>query len=115
MKYLAQIDFSELESIAAPKLANQGPLTVVSTIVNYFFPLAGFLVLFYLVSGGYLYLTSQGDPKSIAAAQQRITWAIVGFLVLFAAYWITLAVGKFLDIQIINEDFALGGKGGGGK
>ena len=53
------------------------------------FPVAGILLLAYLIWGGFDFLTSMGDPKKAESGRNKITQAIVGFLIIFAAYWLT--------------------------
>lgn len=43
-------------------------------------------------------MTARGDPKAVAAAQARITTALVGFIIIFAAYWLVQIVGSVLGI-----------------
>lgn len=99
MKYLATLDFGALEQTAAPNLANQDPTFIVNKVMPFVYSFAGIVILIMLVFGGYQYMTSQGDPKSIAAAQQRITWAIVGFIILFGSYWIVVFVLNALGVN----------------
>jgi hypothetical protein len=105
MKYLAQLDLKQLEGVGATNFKGKGPADIVSSLIDYIYPLGGLLVLVYLIFAGFQYMTSYGDPKAIAAAQQRITWAIVGFLVLFLAYWITTFIGNALNIGVTDQIF----------
>ena len=101
----AQIDFANLENIAAPSFAGRDIGYVINSAVGYIFPIAGFLLLIFLVFGGYQYLLSGGDPKKTQSAQKNITWAIVGFIIIFLAYWIVIIVGRILDIRAIGNMF----------
>lgn len=104
-------DFSSWIDITLPSLDlkdGDGNITIgsiISALLPYFYGLAGFLVLLYLVLGGYQVLTSQGDPKLMATGREKITWAIVGFIILFSAYWIVQLAGRILDIQQIIDIF----------
>lgn len=73
--------------------------SVVSNAIPFIFPIAGVLLLFYLVWGGFDYLTSMGDAKKAEAAKGKLTNAIIGFLIIFFAYWI---------VQILDNVFRLG-------
>ena len=71
----------------------------ISTALPYLYAIAGIGLLIYLIAAGLSYLTSAGDPKKIEAAKSRLTSAILGFIIIFAAFWIT---------QIVNYIFKLG-------
>lgn len=102
---LAQLDFNKLEKVVAPKLAGTTIGSVISLLLPYIFTLAGLIMFFYLLYGGYRWMVSRGDPKEIQAAQQDITYAVIGFIVLFAAYWITRLFGLALGLQGITNIF----------
>jgi hypothetical protein len=78
---------------------------LVSIILNYILVPAGLAVLIFVVLGAYQIMVSSGDPKQMAAGREKITYAIIGFVVMFAAYWITRLVGEILDIQQIRNLF----------
>jgi len=56
---------------------------------------APFIVLLYLIIGGYKYMFSQGDEKQMQSAKATITWAIVGAIVIVLA---NLIVQQFIDL-----------------
>lgn len=62
--------------------------SVVTKALSYLFPIAGLFLFMYLVWGGFNYLLSMGDPKKAEAGKNKITSAIIGFLLIFAAYWL---------------------------
>lgn len=72
---------------------------VVSSLLLYIFPIAGILVLLYLVLGGIQLMTSLGDPKAVQSAKGKITGALIGFVIIFAAYWVVQIVASVLGIQ----------------
>jgi len=73
--------------------------SVVSNALPFIYPIAGILVLAYFLWGGFEYLTSMGDPKKAEAARGKLTNAVVGFVIIFTAYWI---------VQIVDYVFKLG-------
>ncbi len=99
--------YEQLQNQSTPLLPSSG--TTIGTIVNrlliYVFPLAGIVVFFYLIYGGYQYLMSAGDPKAAAGAKQTLTYAIIGFLVMFAAYFVVQAFGYALGLPAITNMF----------
>ena len=102
---LAQIDFGSLENIATPDLGGTTLGNIVSILVTYLLPLAGLLLLVYLIFAGFQYLTSGGDPKKIEVAKQRLTSGIIGFIVVFISYWLVQLVAKVLGLTKITEIF----------
>lgn len=109
MRYsLASVDFGgfgELAANATPNLAVSGIGGTITVLLNVFFPIAGFVLLAMLISAGYVYMTSGGDPKAIAKAQSNITYSIVGFLVIFAAYFLAQYFGLVLKINQFKDLF----------
>ena len=101
------INWNSLFQAIQPNLPGDFPLdfrrgltigAIISALLPYIFAIAGFALLIMLIFSGYQYMTSEGDPKKAAAARGRITWAIIGFIVIFAAYWIIILVGRILSI-----------------
>lgn len=72
---------------------------IVSRSLYFVYAIAGIGLLVYFIGGGFGYLTSSGDPKKTEAAKNTITTALLGFIIIFAAFWIT---------QIVNYIFGLG-------
>lgn len=78
---------------------------IVNVVVPYVFVAAGFLLLLYIVYGGYTMMISQGDPKALAGAKGKITNAIIGFFILFLSYWIVQGVALALGLTQISDIF----------
>ena len=71
--------------------AGRKPGNIVSRLVrNVVFPASGLLLFLYLVWGGFQVVSgaTTGNDNTINAGKQRVTAAIVGFLLLFASYWL---------------------------
>jgi|SRR3989344_3877422 len=95
---LAQINFGALENKATPNLGGTTFGSIITTLLTYILPLAGMVLLLYLLFAGFQYLTSAGDPKKVEQAKERLTSALVGFVIVFAAYWIVQIVGTVLGL-----------------
>lgn len=95
------INFTDLLS-AVPgfKFTNTTLSGIVGAAIPFIFSLAGIALLTFLIWGGFQYLTSAGDPKKTESAKNTLTWAIVGFIVIVVAFWLT---------QIMSYVFNLGG------
>lgn len=78
---------------------------IVSRILLYIFPIAGLALLVYLLIGGYTLMTSSGDPKGIEQGKKIITNALIGFLIVFASFWIVQIFGKTLGLNVVIKIF----------
>lgn len=107
---LAQIDFDQLQK-AIPSLSPRFQFdpnataaskvgVILSDIIGYVFVAAGLLLLFLLISGGFQMMTSANNEKGLEAAKARITNALIGFIILFVAYWVVQIVEVVLGITI---------------
>lgn len=107
---LAQSDFNitELEGkVPGFKFVGGNIGDIVSELLKYLFPLAGLLVLLYLLFGGFQLMTSGGDPKKIQEARGKITNALVGFIIVFSAYWLVQIIASVLGLGKIGKIFNL--------
>lgn len=62
---------------------------IVSSLLNIIFPVAGLILFIMLIWGGFEYLTSAGEAAQAEKAQKRMTAALIGFVFVFVAYWLT--------------------------
>lgn len=101
------MNLNQIQSIALPTFSFSGsPLGfVVSALLTFIFPAAGILVLLYLLWGGLQLMTSGGDPKGVQAAREKITGALIGFVIIFAAFWIVQILSSFLGVEQLKQAF----------
>jgi hypothetical protein len=66
----------------------QTPGDILTEIFKYLFPLAGIILFFFLIAGGFLYLISAGNEEQTKKASTMLTNAIVGFVILFVSFWL---------------------------
>ena len=59
------------------------------TVLNTVYSIVGILAVIFIVVAGIRYTTSGGDPAKTKAAQQTLTYAIVGLIVAALAFAIT--------------------------
>ena len=78
----------------------------VSYFLNLLLPLvfviAGIILFFLLIGGGFAIIASGGNAKSVEQGKGQITGAIIGFLVIFAAYWIIQLVTIITGVPILT-------------
>lgn len=67
--------------------------SIISKALPIVIGLAGLGLLVMLIMGGFTLLTSAGDAKKMEQGKNQVTYAIVGFLVIFGAYWVVQIIG----------------------
>lgn len=106
---LAEIDFEKLTDEISPTLGLKpqflpGPESSLAGIINIFIPylfaIAGLLLLFYLIYGGFHMMIAAGDEKGLAEAKGKITNALFGFLLLFISYWLVQIIGVIFGVKL---------------
>lgn len=76
-------------------LPNPNANTAIPNILDYFvFPISASLALLMVVIGGFKYITANGDPNSVTSAKNTIIYALIGLLVVMAAFSIVTFVVK---------------------
>jgi len=78
---------------------------VINRIVPFIFAAAGFILLLMIISAGFSFLTSVGNPKGLEAGKKRLSNAILGFVIVFAAFWLVQIAGKVLGFNEIMTIF----------
>lgn len=77
---------------------------MVGNIISVFVGLGFIVMLVMLVTAGFKYLTSGGEPKAIQAAHAVTTWAILGILFMAIAWLILQLVAAFTGIDVTIFD-----------
>jgi hypothetical protein len=79
--------------------------SVINRFLPYIFAAAGFGLLIMIVMAGFGLLTSAGDPKKMEMGKQQLTNAIIGFVIVFLAYWIVQIAGYIFGVEEICTAF----------
>lgn len=82
------------------KIGDVGQL--ISAVVGTLLIIAALLAFFYLILGGIQWITAGGDKAGMEAARNKITHAIVGLIIVGAAWAVMLLVQNFLGVTIIG-------------
>lgn len=99
-------DLQELSNIAAPRLEGDTIGSIVSDVFkSYFLPAVGIVLFVYLLLGGYEIMTSAGNPKGLASGKGKITNALVGFVIIFIAYWLVQIISVAFGLQSFADIF----------
>lgn len=89
-----QEQFSELTNITFP--------SIVSGIITLALVLAALIAFAFLIYGGIVWITSAGDKAKTEQARNTITAALVGLLIVFAAWAIINLLEMFFGIDITS-------------
>ncbi|MDD4938082.1 MAG: hypothetical protein PHX34_03675 [Candidatus Shapirobacteria bacterium] len=74
---------------------------VITNLLPYIFVIAGLILLFMLILGGITLMTSAGNPDKTKAGYGRITQALIGFLIIFIAYFVAQLVEVMLGVKFL--------------
>lgn len=102
---IAQADISQFERTLLPKFAGKKLGDIINEIVPLLFTIAGLVLLLYLLWGGFSLMLSRGDPKATEAAKEKITNAIIGFVIIFLAFWLVQLFGFIFGVKQFGEIF----------
>jgi hypothetical protein len=61
-------------------------------------PFVGIIGFLFFLWSGFQFLMSKGDPKALAAAQARLTYATIGLIIIFLAYSITAFITNLFGL-----------------
>jgi len=73
-----------------------------STILGFLTALGGLASFLYLVMGALSWITSGGDKAGMEKARGQITNAMIGLVIIVAAWSIVFLIGGVLGIDIVN-------------
>lgn len=101
MKVFAQ-DAPEITINQPPNIKIGDVGSLISALVGTLLIIAALLAFFYLILGGIQWITAGGDKTGMEAARNKITHAIVGLIIVGAAWAVMLLVQNFLGVKIIG-------------
>lgn len=81
--------------------ANTTPAEIINYILPYVFVIAGLILFFMFIFGGFTIFTSAGNPEKIKKGQGMIVSALIGFTIIFAAYWIIQLLELTLGVKLL--------------
>ncbi|OGM28037.1 hypothetical protein A3D00_05455 [Candidatus Woesebacteria bacterium RIFCSPHIGHO2_02_FULL_38_9] len=106
----SSVDFDFLQSgITGIKIfANSSAVsTIINLVIPYVFVAAGLLLLLLILYGGFTFITSATNPKGVEQAKSILTAAIVGFVIVFVAYWVVQLVIIALGLSTVRSTFGV--------
>lgn len=81
--------------------------SILSDAMEFVFIFAGVGLFLMLLAAGFAFLTSAGDPKKLSQAQGRLTNALLGFVIIFAAYWMVKIFGTIFGLDSVKDIFGV--------
>jgi hypothetical protein len=104
LKLLAQTTIN-LQPSGTDQFAGLGNLTVpgiISGAIRLAVVVAAIVFFFILVIGGIRWIASGGDKAQTEAARNQITAALVGLVIVFAAWAIVALINVFFHVNIFS-------------
>lgn len=97
--------------ITNPILGNLGKQTgvgffskAIPSAIGLAFVIGAIIFFFMLVTGAIQWISSGGDKQALEGARGRITNALIGILILFAAFALINVLQTFFGIKILTLD-----------
>lgn len=87
-------------STAKEELSTPGGI-ISRALRSFVFPIAGMILFIMLVWGGFEILSKSTNQNAMQAGKQRITAAIIGFILLFVAYWVLQLIQFVFGISVL--------------
>lgn len=81
------------------------PTALIRAGINLILILAGLVAFLFLLWGGLQWILAGGDKEGTEKARKRITAALVGLVIVFAAYAIIQLVSSFLGVPLLQLNF----------
>ena len=69
---------------------------LISGLLNIIFYIAIFMAFYWLIWGSFQYILASGKKEDLAKARSRITWALIGLVVIFSAFFIAKFAAQVL-------------------
>jgi hypothetical protein len=78
------------------------PMDLIAEILPNAYIIAGLILFIYLIIGGFTLISAGSDSKKTDEGKQAVTNAIIGFVVIFASYWIIQIIEIITGIPIVK-------------
>ena len=96
--------------VVSPVYAIQDParisdiVPIIANIIKLLAPAVAIAVFVMILIAGFQFLTSGGDPKSVAAARTTLTYAILGAILVVVVWLILTLIEEVtgVDVTIVN-------------
>ncbi|KKQ34775.1 MAG: hypothetical protein US51_C0028G0010 [Microgenomates group bacterium GW2011_GWA2_37_6] len=97
------INGGEIKIETAGGIPEGGLLTrTLPAIITYLLIGATLLALAFIIFGGIKWITSGGDKTALEGARKMITYAIIGLVISFLAFFIINTIGDFFGVKLLG-------------
>lgn len=94
------------QTISIPKGIPQGGLAylqgAIGRTLTIFIIVAAFLLVIYITWTGTQWITASGDKNKLSSARNRLTWAIIGFIIILSSFFILDAIGYLFKVNLLK-------------
>lgn len=73
---------------------------IFSNVLSILLGVAGIAFFILLLSAGFKFITSGGDPKALEGAKKTLTYAIGGFILIILSYLILLLITELTGVDV---------------
>ncbi len=77
---------------------------IIPVVINTILIVAALVALVFLIIGGIKWITSGGDKAAVESARGTITAALIGLIIVFAAWAVIRLIELFFNIHILDLD-----------
>jgi uncharacterized membrane protein len=63
---------------------------------------AGLLLFFLIILGGFTLITNAGNPDKQKEGAKTLSYALLGFVIIFTSYWIMQILGIITGIDLLD-------------
>ena len=104
MRYLAldTIPYSTYNQAIGLKAGNNTLGGIISSFLPSLMTIAGLILFGMLVMGGFTMLAGAADKEAQENGKKMITSALVGFFIIFLAYWIAQILQVIFKVNILS-------------
>lgn len=74
--------------------------TIFGNVVKSALGFAGIVLFVLLLTGGFKYITSGGDPKALEGAQKTITYAVAGLILILVSFLILVLIKTLTGVDV---------------
>lgn len=85
-------------TIKGPLVGFNSIADIINNVVPFIMSLAGVILFFVLMWGGFDYVTSQGAPEKLKSANAKITAGVIGFVILVLSFLITRVLSYIFGV-----------------
>lgn len=79
------------------------PANLLNTIVPVLFIVAGLALFIFIFMAGFGMVMAPDNKKNVDEGKKKLGYAIAGFILLFASYWIVQIIETVTGVPILNS------------